>query len=383
MASTYKAYLGEGLGPLEWIKQFHIPHPGRVIGRAVLHLTMPAVLEWVLGGNNGHLARARPSACRVEDRLKVRGRDRGTGQERGGMGARRGLDSAGGSYQGMELVSVTRTARRVDKWLCIDSKMEILARVFTCGLQLYVCTLAWLAATVFVMAPIMAEPSDDPPTHTLPAKASIWQSDCARGCMMLSLSGVLGNMHLYVRRVRVFRSCGVGCCCCVVQVFNEDEFQTFMRNDDEIFRSAHARWMLLSERDPTCTTADATSSTEAKGVYINSEQPLSIGSAPASVASNGNGNGKAAATASAEVPDLFVSGPSVAAEHARVWQDAQGDCWVQDLPSSSGTWINGKLINKGDKARLLPQVRRGLKGETRCVRLPDTALVADVWVVYM
>lgn len=71
MASTYKAYLGEGLGPLEWIKQFQIPHPGRVIGRAVLHLTMPAVLDWVLGGNNDHLARARPSACRVEDRLKV------------------------------------------------------------------------------------------------------------------------------------------------------------------------------------------------------------------------------------------------------------------------------------------------------------------------
>jgi zeaxanthin epoxidase len=71
MASTYKAYLGEGLGPLEWIKQFHIPHPGRVIGRLVLHATMPGVLDWVLGGNNGHLEAARPSACRVEDRLKV------------------------------------------------------------------------------------------------------------------------------------------------------------------------------------------------------------------------------------------------------------------------------------------------------------------------
>lgn len=70
-ASTYKAYLGEGLGPLGWIKQFHIPHPGRVVGRAVLHLTMPFVLDWVLGGNNSHLARARPSACRVEDKLKV------------------------------------------------------------------------------------------------------------------------------------------------------------------------------------------------------------------------------------------------------------------------------------------------------------------------
>jgi zeaxanthin epoxidase len=74
MASTYKAYLGEGLGPLEWIKQFHIPHPGRVIGRLVLHATMPGVLGWVLGGNNGHLEAARPSACRMEDRLKVGGR---------------------------------------------------------------------------------------------------------------------------------------------------------------------------------------------------------------------------------------------------------------------------------------------------------------------
>jgi zeaxanthin epoxidase len=72
MASTYKAYLGEGLGPLEWIKQFHIPHPGRVIGRLVLGATMPGVLGWVLGGNNGHLEAARPSACRMEDRLKVR-----------------------------------------------------------------------------------------------------------------------------------------------------------------------------------------------------------------------------------------------------------------------------------------------------------------------
>ena len=30
MASTYKAYLGEGLGPLSFIKQLRIPHPGRV-----------------------------------------------------------------------------------------------------------------------------------------------------------------------------------------------------------------------------------------------------------------------------------------------------------------------------------------------------------------
>ena len=29
-ASTYKAYLGEGLGPLSFLKELRIPHPGRV-----------------------------------------------------------------------------------------------------------------------------------------------------------------------------------------------------------------------------------------------------------------------------------------------------------------------------------------------------------------
>ena len=33
MASTYKAYLGEGLGPLSWITRYKIPHPGRVAGQ--------------------------------------------------------------------------------------------------------------------------------------------------------------------------------------------------------------------------------------------------------------------------------------------------------------------------------------------------------------
>jgi hypothetical protein len=138
----------------------------------------------------------------------------------------------------------------------------------------------------------------------------------------------------------------------VLQVFNEQDFQTFMRNDDEILRSAHARWMLLSERDPSCQSADATSTIEAKGVYIESA-PVSIGTAGASAAAaNGNGNG----TAAAGGPDLEVAGPGIAAEHARVWRDEVGDCWVQDLPSSSGTWVNGKRLHKGDKARLMPQV---------------------------
>ena len=71
MAATYKAYLGEGLGPLSWIQDWKLPHPGRVTGQAVLTTTMPAVLAWVLGGNIGALdGAARPGACRITDGLK-------------------------------------------------------------------------------------------------------------------------------------------------------------------------------------------------------------------------------------------------------------------------------------------------------------------------
>lgn len=69
MASTYKAHLGEGLGPLEWIRQYRIPHPGRVGGQFVLKYSMPLVLEWVLGGYSGALQGAgRAPVCRIEDK---------------------------------------------------------------------------------------------------------------------------------------------------------------------------------------------------------------------------------------------------------------------------------------------------------------------------
>lgn len=68
MASTYKAYLGEGLGPLKSLTQLKIPHPGRVSGQVVLKLTMPAVLKWVLGGYEGSLKKSgRREACRLVD----------------------------------------------------------------------------------------------------------------------------------------------------------------------------------------------------------------------------------------------------------------------------------------------------------------------------
>ena len=71
MASTYKAYLGEGLGPLKpHLTKFKIPHPGRVGGYFAMNLTMPTVLAWVLGGNVSNLADARASFCRMADQPK-------------------------------------------------------------------------------------------------------------------------------------------------------------------------------------------------------------------------------------------------------------------------------------------------------------------------
>ncbi|XLR26267.1 hypothetical protein S83_054167, partial [Arachis hypogaea] len=52
IASTYRAYLGVGLGPLEFLSKYRIPHPGRVGGRFFIQKMMPMMLSWVLGGNS-------------------------------------------------------------------------------------------------------------------------------------------------------------------------------------------------------------------------------------------------------------------------------------------------------------------------------------------
>ncbi|KAL5992832.1 hypothetical protein ACLOJK_013751 [Asimina triloba] len=51
MASTYKSYLGVGLGPLEFLTKLRIPHPGKIGGRFFIDIVMPLMLSWVLGGN--------------------------------------------------------------------------------------------------------------------------------------------------------------------------------------------------------------------------------------------------------------------------------------------------------------------------------------------
>lgn len=68
MASNYKAYLGEGLGPLEWITKFKIPHPGRVAGQVVMKLTMPGTMSRILGGFCKALAQTnRLPVCNLAD----------------------------------------------------------------------------------------------------------------------------------------------------------------------------------------------------------------------------------------------------------------------------------------------------------------------------
>ncbi|KAG2446764.1 hypothetical protein HYH02_008325 [Chlamydomonas schloesseri] len=69
MASTYKCYLGEGWS--KWVEGLRIPHPGRVVGRLVMLLTMPSVLDWVLGGNTDHVAPHRTSYCSLGDKPKA------------------------------------------------------------------------------------------------------------------------------------------------------------------------------------------------------------------------------------------------------------------------------------------------------------------------
>ncbi|XVE82799.1 hypothetical protein DITRI_Ditri16bG0034700 [Diplodiscus trichospermus] len=67
MASTYKAYLGVGLGPLLFLTKFRIQHPGRVVGRFFIDLAMSLMLNWVLGGNSSKLE-GRPLCCRLSDK---------------------------------------------------------------------------------------------------------------------------------------------------------------------------------------------------------------------------------------------------------------------------------------------------------------------------
>lgn len=67
MASSYRPYLGVGLGPLSFLAKLRIPHPGTIGGRRLLQMVMPMMLSWVLGGNSSKLEGWIPS-CRLSDK---------------------------------------------------------------------------------------------------------------------------------------------------------------------------------------------------------------------------------------------------------------------------------------------------------------------------
>ncbi|XP_010666612.2 zeaxanthin epoxidase, chloroplastic [Beta vulgaris subsp. vulgaris] len=67
MATTYKPFLGVGLGPLSFLTKFKIPHPGRVGGRVFISPAMPLMLSWVLGGNSEKLE-GRVPHCRLSEK---------------------------------------------------------------------------------------------------------------------------------------------------------------------------------------------------------------------------------------------------------------------------------------------------------------------------
>ena len=54
-------------GPLANLSKLKIPHPGRMVGQAVMKVTMPAVLGWVLGGNVDNIDKSRAAHCRIAD----------------------------------------------------------------------------------------------------------------------------------------------------------------------------------------------------------------------------------------------------------------------------------------------------------------------------
>jgi len=60
----------------------------------------------------------------------------------------------------------------------------------------------------------------------------------------------------------------------------------------------------------------------------------------------------------------------VSAVHARVWRDADGSWWIEDLGSTNGTWLNGRRIAAAEPLRGGDRVTLGQRGPALRVRLP-------------
>lgn len=147
-----------------------------------------------------------------------------------------------------------------------------------------------------------------------------------------------------------------------------------------------ANWLLLTQRAADSlasatdlsnsrvdTNADATSTSECKGIYIM-EDPSVIGcSGPDSKAA------------------LSIDDGTVAPQHARVWRTSvpcdvgtSGSAYeyhVQDLGSNAGTFVNGKLLPQGGQAKLQPgdvlEFGRSPAAEVYKVKMQHVSLHTD------
>jgi hypothetical protein len=95
-----------------------------------------------------------------------------------------------------------------------------------------------------------------------------------------------------------------------------------MRDDRQLSRAAHARWMLLCERPPAATNVDATSSSEAKGIYLSAAR-----------ASVGGGPGSALWVEQQQQQQQQLSSaagsPVAGVDYAHVWREEGGDAFVE------------------------------------------------------
>ncbi|GAX73162.1 hypothetical protein CEUSTIGMA_g615.t1 [Chlamydomonas eustigma] len=137
--------------------------------------------------------------------------------------------------------------------------------------------------------------------------------------------------------------------------FDQSLFPLFMKDDDAVIRASAADWLLITERTPGSAAsvrdahvdpfADVTSTSEVKGIMMSDTEAM-IGRAGC---------------------HLMVEDANIAPLHARVWREAvtsttkdssialqSFDYFVQDLGSSSGTWLNGRQMASGSRSRLRP-----------------------------
>jgi len=60
----------------------------------------------------------------------------------------------------------------------------------------------------------------------------------------------------------------------------------------------------------------------------------------------------------------------VSAVHARVWRDADGSWWLEDLGSTNGTWLNGRRIAAAEPLRAGDRFTLGQRGPALRVAIP-------------